>query len=335
MRGRIRQLKPELFLDEEFWALVEAHPDLHLLQAFEGLWCQSDREGRFEWRPTMLKTQILPYWGGDFERSLEVLRGAGLVHRYEVEGRAYGEVRSFERHQRPNSREPASIIPPPLAHAQAPLTHAQADQLAHAQAVRLEHVKAESASPLEPAGFSPARVPTPTPTPYSRSLVRSGSGSRVASPAPNPVESTYASSDATPLHGDPPVEAPELPEPLVKTRSPPSEPAGESAPTPRLKFSPDWKPTKDARDYGRQLGLTDDEMRERAEHCRLKLYTHPFSTEDEQFRRELLWLRNDKETKQFREQRKSNPHGLDENPGATRRSDDPRSKPVFGRASSG
>jgi hypothetical protein len=133
------------------------------------------------------------------------------------------------------------------------------------------------------------------------------------------------------LHGEPPPQPPELPPP----RSPPSEPGDEGSPSPRIKFRADWKPTRDAREYGRQLGLTDDEMRDRAEHCRLKLYTHAFSTEDEQFRRELLWLRNDKETQRLREQRKANPNGLDENPGTHRRSDDPHSKPFFGRTSTG
>jgi hypothetical protein len=170
VRGRIRQLKPDVFLDEELWSLIEAHPDLHLLQAFEGLWCQADREGRFEWRPAMLKTQILPYWGGDFACSLEALRGAGLIRKYEVQGRVYGEVRSFLRHQRPNNREPVSVIPPPLEQTQVALEHAEAGLL--------EHAKDGCAAPLEPAGLSPARVPTPTPTP------RSGSGSRVASPDP-------------------------------------------------------------------------------------------------------------------------------------------------------
>jgi hypothetical protein len=134
------------------------------------------------------------------------------------------------------------------------------------------------------------------------------------------------------LHSDPLTDPPEPP---AKPRGPPGEPLDEGSPSPRIKFRADWKPTKDVREYGRQLGLSDDEMRDRAEHCRLKLYTHAFSTEDEQFRRELLWLRNDKETKQFRDQRKANPHGLDEHPGTHRRSDDPHPKPVFGRPSTG
>lgn len=174
MRARIRQLKPDVFFDEELWALIDAHPDLHLLQAFEGLWCQADREGRFEWRPAMLKSQILPYWGGDFERPLEMLRRAGFIVRYEVGGRAYGLVRSFHRHQRPNNREPESTLPPPLEHAEASLEQTEAGEL--------EHSEAGASSVREPAGFSPARVPTPNPNPYSQPQF--GSGSRVARDGP-------------------------------------------------------------------------------------------------------------------------------------------------------
>jgi len=113
MSGRIRQLKPDFLLDEEFWALKSAHPELHLHEAFEGLWCHADREGRFEWRPQMLKAKILPYWDGDFSRVLEVLAEAGCIVSYVVDGRRYGWVRSFGKHQRPNSREPVSVLPPP------------------------------------------------------------------------------------------------------------------------------------------------------------------------------------------------------------------------------
>lgn len=114
MRGRIRQLKPELFLDDDFWAVTQSAPELPVFQGFAGLWCQADREGRFEWRPAMLKSQILPYWAGDFGCVLAVLEGAGLIRSYAVDGRRYGVIKSFLRHQRPNNREPQSCIPEPL-----------------------------------------------------------------------------------------------------------------------------------------------------------------------------------------------------------------------------
>jgi hypothetical protein len=298
VRGRIRQLKPDLFLDEEFWALTEEHLELHLLQAFEGLWCQADREGRFEWRPAMLKTQILPYWGGDFARVLEVLRGAGYVCRYEVAGRSYGLIKNFHRHQRPNNREPESVIPPP------PLQSAE---------VSLESAEAESASPLEPAGFSPARVPTPTPNPNSQ--------------LPTP--------DTQPARAQP--EREPLPHELAEARAA-AEPTG-ARPALRFEFRPDWRPKTTHRDLARSLGLTDEEVGERLHDCRNKTYPTGFRSEDKQFNRELAWAARDKETRTFKAQqlaaRKANPHGFDENPGARRRPDDPRPEPVFGRISAG
>lgn len=149
MRGRIRQLKPDLYLDDEFWSVVESQPTLHLHQAFTGLWCQADREGRFEWRPTMLKTQILPYWNGDFALCLEALLASGFIRRYVVAGKIYGCIRSFTKHQRPNNREPLSIIPPPLEHAEVSLEHAQAPR---------------ASLPLLP-------TPTPNPDPLERGHV--------------------------------------------------------------------------------------------------------------------------------------------------------------------
>ena len=113
MSGRIRQIKPEIYLDDEFEALEVKHLELRLFKAFSGLWCHSDREGRFEWKPAQLKAKIMPYWGGDFGRVLDVLTSAGYVHRYTVDGRVYGWSRSFLKHQRPGNREPDSCIPPP------------------------------------------------------------------------------------------------------------------------------------------------------------------------------------------------------------------------------
>lgn len=103
----------------------------------------------------------------------------------------------------------------------------------------------------------------------------------------------------------------------------------------RVKFRPDWKPTRALVEYGRSIGLSDDEMRERAEHCRLKLYSHPFASEAEQFKRELLWLRKDKETAAFAAQRKANPSGREEYPGRDRQPDDPHPLTVFGRIAGG
>jgi len=112
VRGRIRTIKPEAFLDEELWDL-EVETGLPIFRGFVGLWTQADREGRFEWRPRALRAAILPYWDGDFSRVLDACATRGFVQRYTVDGREFGAVRSFTRHQAINNREDASCIPPP------------------------------------------------------------------------------------------------------------------------------------------------------------------------------------------------------------------------------
>jgi len=113
MRGRIRTVKPEIFSDEQLWDLAIETGLPWLLQAFEGLWCYADREGRFEWRPRALKTKILPYWDGDFGWLLEVLERGRYIVRYRVGGQEYGYVRGFAKHQRVNAREEPSVLPEP------------------------------------------------------------------------------------------------------------------------------------------------------------------------------------------------------------------------------
>lgn len=116
MRMRIRTAKPEALKDEELWDL-EARTRLPIFRAFQGLWMASDREGRFEWRPRMLKSEILPYWDGEFEAVLEALASEGFIVRYVVNGRHYGLVPNLGRHQRFDHREPPSELPaPPLEH---------------------------------------------------------------------------------------------------------------------------------------------------------------------------------------------------------------------------
>jgi hypothetical protein len=116
VRGRIRTVKPELFTDEKLWDLgVET--GLPVLQAFIGLWCFADREGRFEWRPRALRAMTLPFWEGDMASVLEALASRSFIVRYTVNGNDYGYVRTFAQHQVINNREVPSEIPPPEAHA--------------------------------------------------------------------------------------------------------------------------------------------------------------------------------------------------------------------------
>lgn len=112
MRGRIRTIKPEIGKNEDLWDLYE-ETGLPVYQAFTLLWCYADREGRFEWRPRALKTDVLPYWNGDFSRVLDALVTRGFIVRYTVDGRDYGLIPSFRRHQAVNNRESPSELPEP------------------------------------------------------------------------------------------------------------------------------------------------------------------------------------------------------------------------------
>jgi hypothetical protein len=104
---RIRSIKPEFFLDED---LARLAPMDRLV--FIGLWCQADREGRIEDRPGRLKVQVAPYDEVDMKAVLDRLVAAGFLVRYTVEGRAYIQVRTFLRHQRPHKTEQPSVLPP-------------------------------------------------------------------------------------------------------------------------------------------------------------------------------------------------------------------------------
>lgn len=107
--SRIRTIKPEFFTDEDLARL----PPLYRL-GFEGLWCHADKAGRLEDRPARLKVQILPYDDVSFEVVLDALVAARFVQRYSgPDGRAYLQIRSFMKHQRPRPDELESELPSP------------------------------------------------------------------------------------------------------------------------------------------------------------------------------------------------------------------------------
>lgn len=111
---RIRSIKPEFWRDE-ISGLME--PEVALF--FVGLWCASDDEGRFEWNPVLVRADLDPYdakWGGlpGISKMLEALRTLRRIRRYEVDGKAYGFIPSFLRHQKPNRASESRYPPPPL-----------------------------------------------------------------------------------------------------------------------------------------------------------------------------------------------------------------------------
>lgn len=105
---RQRMLHPKFFTDGELVSL----PPLHRL-LFAGLWCEADRAGRLVDRAVDLKIRLLPADTADVEAMLADLAKAGLIVRYEVDGRRYLAVKNFATYQHPHVREPQSTIPEP------------------------------------------------------------------------------------------------------------------------------------------------------------------------------------------------------------------------------
>lgn len=108
---RIRTVKPEFFTHADL-ADLDKISQLPIRLSFLGLWCCCDREGRFKWDARRLGVQILPYDHIDFEIILDILQTNGYIEKYEVDGKVYGFVPSFSRHQVINNREQESSLPP-------------------------------------------------------------------------------------------------------------------------------------------------------------------------------------------------------------------------------
>jgi hypothetical protein len=108
--ARIRQIKPEFYLDDE---LAQCSRDARLL--FPGLWMLADRAGRLENRPAKIKAQVFPYENDLDASKIAQLLGELEQHRfifiYEVEDRSYIQIRTFEKHQHCHVNEPSSQIP--------------------------------------------------------------------------------------------------------------------------------------------------------------------------------------------------------------------------------
>jgi hypothetical protein len=77
--------------------------------------CHVDREGRCDDKPFELKLRILPTDDVDMGALLGELARANLIIRYQVRGRGYVQIRTFNRHQNPHRNEASSVIPPPPA----------------------------------------------------------------------------------------------------------------------------------------------------------------------------------------------------------------------------
>lgn len=104
--ARIRTIKPEFFTSEDIVALS---PMARLL--YVALWCESDREGRMQWKPRTFKLRYFPADACDIEALCAELIAARLVVLYEDGALAF--IPAFGRHQHINPRESASSLPDP------------------------------------------------------------------------------------------------------------------------------------------------------------------------------------------------------------------------------
>lgn len=102
--SRIRSLHPGLWTDEAF---VSLSPYARLL--FIGMWNECDDKGIFAWSPLKLKMRVLPADNADAGELLAEIEQAGCITRYEFDGRTFGAVRNFCKHQRP--KKPNDIHP--------------------------------------------------------------------------------------------------------------------------------------------------------------------------------------------------------------------------------
>ena len=104
--ARIRTIKPDFFTSED---VVRLSPLARLL--FVATWLESDREGRFVWRPKTLKLRYLPGDDCDIEALANELLDTGLIITYDIDGQTFAEIPTFTKHQVINNRESASTIP--------------------------------------------------------------------------------------------------------------------------------------------------------------------------------------------------------------------------------
>lgn len=108
--GRIRTVKPELLIHEGLQDL-EVCMKVPVIVVFIGLLTQADREGRFRWKPRILKLAILPFMSFDMETAMNGLHYAGFILKYAVDEEVYGFIPTFSDHQFVNAHEKKSDLP--------------------------------------------------------------------------------------------------------------------------------------------------------------------------------------------------------------------------------
>lgn len=138
--ARARFIRPEFFTDEK---MGETSFGARLL--FPGLWCHSDLRGVFEHSAKQIRVLVFPHDEGVTSATvtewLEELERLGLIGRFEADGKVWGCVVNWSRHQTINGRERELGSRRPLP----PMVRPRDD-------------------PGTPRAASPSPSPTPSPT---------------------------------------------------------------------------------------------------------------------------------------------------------------------------
>lgn len=103
--ARIRSIKPEFFIDEDLQDLEADHPGAYCMMVFAGLWGHCSKDGVFEYKPRTLKLHILPFLPFELVDTLSLLEDAGFIRRFSVDGKEYGYIPTFGKHQRISGKE--------------------------------------------------------------------------------------------------------------------------------------------------------------------------------------------------------------------------------------
>lgn len=143
--ARIRSIHPGFYTDED---VVSVGVPARLMLI--GLGVEADDKGVFPWKPTTIKMRLFPADTIDIAPLLEELSQANLVKKYEVDGRFYGAIRNFRKHQRPKS--PNDIHPMPAKFRKyVGLTDA-VSEMAKADERKLPKSRTRKKSPIPPKG---------------------------------------------------------------------------------------------------------------------------------------------------------------------------------------
>lgn len=110
---RIRSVHPDICISARMASLPAA-----LERTFTRLWTHCDDGGRCLDNPRLIKAAIYPLHDEQtwevVNDELSMLEEAGLVVRYEADGIAAIQVRSWDEYQHPQRPSPSKLPPPPL-----------------------------------------------------------------------------------------------------------------------------------------------------------------------------------------------------------------------------